>query len=107
MGEVIRKVGFRLWVALIMVTIVVVIFGLYMFNEQRVIVNSEVAAARNLVVMSESVRENMAKKWDLGLFTTTEVRRIHDTETDPALRKQKMLAAIPVVAAWESAKAKA
>ena len=107
MGEVIRKVGFRLWVALIMVTIVVVIFGLYMFNEQRVIVNSEVAAARNLVVMSESVRENMAKKWDLGLFTTAEVRRIHDTETDPALRKQKMLAAIPVVAAWESAKAKA
>ncbi len=107
MGELIRKLGFRTWVGLILVGIVVVIFGLYVLNEQRVIVQSQVAAARNLVVMSESVRENMAKKWDLGLFSTTEIRRINETETDPALRKQKMLAAIPVVAAWESAKAKA
>jgi methyl-accepting chemotaxis protein len=107
MGEVIRKVGFRLWVALVMVAIVIVLFALYVVSERRAIVNAQVAAARNLVVMSESVRENMANKWDLGLFSTTEIRRISDSETDPALRKQKMLATIPVVAAWESAKAKA
>jgi methyl-accepting chemotaxis protein len=106
-GEVIRKVGFRLWVALILVAIVVIIFGLYMVSERRAIIDSQVTAARNLVVMSESVRENMAQKWDLGLFSTTELRRIHDSETDPALRKQKVLAVIPVVAAWESAKSKA
>ena len=107
MGEVARKLGFRMWVGLVMVTIIVVVFVLYVVNERRVIVDSQVAAARNTVVMAESVRENMANKWDLGLFSTTEIRRISDTEQDPAVRKQKMLATIPVVAAWESAKAKA
>ena len=107
MGDVIRKLGFRMWVALIMVVIVIVLFAMYVVNEQRSNVESQVTAARNLVVMSESVRENMANKWDLGLFSTAEMRRINETEADPALRKQKMLATIPVVAAWESAKAKA
>jgi heme exporter protein D len=52
MGEVIRKVGFRLWVALVMVAIVIVLFALYVVSERRAIVNAQVAAARNLVVMS-------------------------------------------------------
>ena len=101
MGEVIRKVGFRLWVALILVAIVVVMFGLYMVSERRAIVDSQVTAARNLVVMSESVRENMAQKWDLGLFSTTELRRIHDTETDPALRMHGGLSPYHVIIGFD------
>ncbi|MFM7783296.1 MAG: DUF3365 domain-containing protein, partial [Gammaproteobacteria bacterium] len=106
MGEWIQKIGFRGWVTISIVAIVVILFAAYAANERKVIVDGEVRAARNLVMMAESVRDNMAQKWDLGLFTTSELRRINETETDPQVRKAKLLAAIPVVAAWESAKAK-
>lgn len=107
MKDFIERLSFRAWMITMIVLIVTVLFVLYIVNETRTIRDAEVRAARNLVLMAESVRENMTTKWELGLFSTASLREIKDTEADPQLRKQKILAAVPVVAAWESAKAKA
>lgn len=107
MKSLISKFKFRTWMVLLLVGIVTVLFTLYAFNEQSVIRDAEVRAARNLIVMSESVRQNMSEKWRLGLFSTETLRAVAAAEPDPEVRRQKLLAAVPVAAAWESAKAKA
>ncbi len=107
MQGLIARISFRAWMITLIVMIVTVLFTLYIFNERSAIRDAEVRAARNLVLMTESVRENMSEKWRLGLFSTEALLEIQATETDPAVRKQKILASVPVVAAWESAKAKA
>lgn len=107
MENLIQRFGFRTWMTILVILIVTVMFALYVVNERRAIQDAEVRAARNLILMAESVRENMSSKWDLGLFSTEALREIEQTETDPSTRRDKILAAVPVVAAWESAKAKA
>lgn len=74
-------------------------------EEKAIEREAEIHAARNLVLMAESVRENMEKKWELGLFSPETIKNM--TYTSEADRKEKLLASIPVVTAWESAKAKA
>jgi methyl-accepting chemotaxis protein len=95
-------------VALLILVLIGVLFGSYAANERRSVIDSEVQAARNLILMAESVRENMEKKWKQGLFSTEGLKAIAE---NPGLSKQekkeKILGAVPVVTAWESAKAKA
>jgi methyl-accepting chemotaxis protein len=107
MTELIKRFSFRMWMVIMIVVIVVTMFTMYVFNEQRAIRDAEVRAARNLIRMAESVRENMTIKWNLGLFSTEALREIQQTEPNAELRKDKILSAVPVVAAWKSAKAKA
>ena len=64
--------------------------------------DESLARARSIILTAESVREQMAAKWHLGLFTQPQVT---------AWAKQgdlkRVLASVPVVTAWESAMAKA
>ncbi len=102
-----NSVGFRIIAAIAAILIVVstALLVLFVRDEFNQTVNFEVHAARNLLLMAESVRENMADKWRMGLFSPEQLRAYEgDTEQE---RMEKVLAAIPVVAAWESARAKA
>lgn len=75
------------------------------WEEKNARIDAEVASARTTVLMAESVRDNMETKWALGLFTPADLREF--AETMPKKQaKERILAAVPVVAAWESAKAK-
>lgn len=74
-------------------------------EEMEIEINAEIKSARNLILMAESVRQNMEKKWELGLFSPQTLRNIE--ASSPEERKAKILASVPVVSAWESAKAKA
>nr|WP_275285022.1 methyl-accepting chemotaxis protein [Thiospirillum jenense] len=78
---------------------------MYATDEFEEKVETEVQTARNVLLMSEAVRENMAEKWRLGLFSPDTVRAL--TGATERERLQKVFATIPVVTAWESAKAKA
>lgn len=69
-------------------------------------IQAEVHAARNLLLMTESVRQNMEEKWRLGLFSTEAMRDMVATATSREVAKERVLAVIPVVSAWEAAKAK-
>ena len=102
-----NSVGFRfaLVSAATVVVLVAVLFAAYIQSDRAAVVDGEVKKARSIVLMAESVRQNMEKKWELGIFTPEIVRDMEYTSSED--RKQKMLAVVPVVAAWESAKAKA
>lgn len=53
--------------------------------------------ARSVVLAAESAREEMARKWDQGLFTQQQLR-----EWANAGETEKILAAVPVVTAWRT-----
>jgi methyl-accepting chemotaxis protein len=57
-----------------------------------------VARARTIALTAESVREEMARKWHLGLFDQKAM-----TEWAKKGELEKILAAVPVVTAWNSA----
>ena len=73
------------------------------YRQTRQTAESEyVARARSIALTAESVREEMGRKWNLGLF---------DKKMLSQWAKQghmdRVLAAVPVVTAWQSAQAKA
>jgi methyl-accepting chemotaxis protein len=102
-----HSIGFRVVASItaLVTGVAVVFFILYARDERRSAIDAEVHAARNLILITESVREEMGKKWDLGLFSPEIVRNLPYTSAEE--RKRKVLATVPVVTAWESAKAKA
>jgi len=102
-----NSIGFRfaLVSAATVIVLVAVLFAAYVKSDRTSVIDGEVKKARSIVLMAESVRQNMEKKWELGIFSPEIVRDMEYTSAED--RKQKMLAVVPVVAAWESAKAKA
>jgi methyl-accepting chemotaxis protein len=60
-----------------------------------------VARARSLVLTTESIREEMARKWHLGLFDQKQLN-----QWGRQGERDKVLAAVPVVTAWKAAIAK-
>jgi methyl-accepting chemotaxis protein len=78
------------------------LLGLYYRQAQESARDECLARARSLVLTVESVRNEMACKWDQGLFSQRQV-----TEWAKKGETKKILAAIPVVTAWKSAMAKA
>ncbi len=103
----VHSIGFRVVasIAALFVAAVAVFFLLYARDERASAVDAEVHAARNLILMAESVREKMGEKWDLGIFSPEIVRNMPYQSTQE--RREKILATVPVVTAWEAAKAKA
>ena len=87
-----NSVGFRfaLVSAATVVVLVAVLFAAYIQSDRAAVVDGEVKKARSIVLMAESVRQNMEKKWELGIFTPEIVRDMEYTSSED--RKQKMLA---------------
>ncbi len=104
--KAINSVGFRILAATASILILVasVALVLYARDEFKQTIDSEVHAARNLLLLTESVRENMDEKWRLGLFSAKTLREFTGSEDE---RWAKIAATVPVIAAWQSAKAKA
>jgi methyl-accepting chemotaxis protein len=91
---------FKLLIAGIGSTIVLVtlLFYLYYRNDRANTVASFVEKARAICLTSESVRQEMEDKWEKGLFSVELVKRLAD-----AGELDKVLAAVPVVSAWNAA----
>jgi methyl-accepting chemotaxis protein len=64
---------------------------------------AESRAARNLIMMAESTRQGMESKWDMGLFSAALMRDM----AEKGVAREVLLASVPVVSAWEAARAKA
>lgn len=64
--------------------------------------DSFVEKARAICLISESAREDMEAKWNMGLFSVELVKSLAD-----AGEREKLLATIPVVSAWKASMAKA
>ncbi|HKJ89478.1 MAG TPA: methyl-accepting chemotaxis protein, partial [Gammaproteobacteria bacterium] len=79
----------------------------YAFKARETVIDGEVAKARGLVLMAESAREQMAKKWEKGIYSTDKVRKWAAAADSKEERKDMILSAVPVVTAWRTAQAKA
>jgi methyl-accepting chemotaxis protein len=103
----VKSLGFR--IGLVFVVLIVIMQAIMLtesvHTEYQAAIDAEVHGAKNLILMAESVRENMERKWELGLFSPEMLRDL--TADSEEQLKERILAAVPVVAAWESAKAKA
>jgi len=61
-----------------------------------------VEKSRAILLNTEAVREEMERKWDLGLFSTEQLRMWGEEG-----KQEQLLAAVPVVSSWQSALSKA
>ena len=79
-----------------------VLFYLNYRQTRQTAENEYVARARSIALTAESVREEMGRKWKLGLFDKKML-----SQWAKEGHMDRVLAAVPVVTAWQSAQAKA
>jgi methyl-accepting chemotaxis protein len=85
---------------LLLVSVILAVFHIRdISTESR---RAMIEKSRAIVLNVESVRQEMERKWDYGLFTTEMLLRFEEEG-----RQDKILASIPVVTAWNSAMMKA
>jgi len=80
--------------------------ALYYQSQKQKIISQKTAQAKSLLLIAESVRHNMTKKWDNGVFTTQQLNAFNKI-TNPEERLVKILSTVPVATAWEIVQAKA
>jgi len=86
-------------------TIVVLVFVLFVFyykNDQAQTIQSYVEKSRSICLISESIRNEMEQKWELGLFSKDQIK-----EWAQNGEMKKIMASIPVVSAWQASMRKA
>lgn len=86
----------------VMAILIGVLFSLYYRTDKNTTVASFVEKARAICLISESSREEMEQKWAMGLFSVEMMKSLA-----AAGEKEKLLATIPVVAAWSATMRKA
>jgi len=105
-SNVFRRWNLRRKIVAISASLLVVVCGVLFwqnYRDTRQNVEQEyLARARSIVLNTESVREEMARKWSLGLFDQKQL-----IEWGRKGELEKVLAAVPVVTAWKAAMAKA
>ena len=79
-----------------------ILLWVYSRDAQKKAVDEAVTMARSIVLTAESMREEMADKWEQGIFSAEQLRTWAD-----AGQIDKVVGAVPVVAAWKAAQAKA
>ncbi|MFH1035327.1 MAG: methyl-accepting chemotaxis protein [Pseudomonadota bacterium] len=84
------------------VGLLLVLFVAYAYNAQKEALQSFADKARTLTLSVESARQEMEGKWTMGLFTVQQLR-----DFGARGEKEKLLATVPVVTAWQTAMRKA
>ncbi|MBI4798915.1 MAG: DUF3365 domain-containing protein [Desulfarculus sp.] len=84
------------------VGLLAVLFVIYAYGTRQESLAAYVDKARTLTQAAESARQEMEAKWDLGLFTTSQMR-----EMGQKGERDKLFATVPVVTAWQTAMRKA
>jgi len=82
--------------------LVLVLFRMYAADSREHTRNAFVDKARAICLTAESTRQEMESKWSLGLFSSDQLK-LYQQST----RRDKILAAVPVVSAWNAAMRKA
>ncbi|MEH0018353.1 MAG: methyl-accepting chemotaxis protein [Desulfobacter sp.] len=79
------------------IILVGVLLFLYQASDRTQTIAAIVEKARSICLISESAREEMEDKWRLGLFSVEDIK-----EYAAAGDRERLLAVIPVVAAWKA-----
>jgi len=104
-----QSVGVKV-VAVALASLALVVTGTlyyYYTSQKQKIIAHEVETARNLILVSESVRMNMAEKWRKGIFTPQMLLDIAANASTEQEKADKIFATIPVATSWQIVQAKA
>ena len=104
----INPVGVRV-VAITMSALTVIAIALlfvYANNEKQKIINSNISSAKQLLLVSESIRSNTISKWNQGVFNTEHLRQLIENKS-PSEAKPLVIATVPVATAWNVVQEKA
>ena len=86
--------------------IAVAILILFASNEKQKVIDSSIKASKQLLLVSESVRNNTIAKWDQGIFSTEHLQQLIENKS-PSEAKALVVATVPVANAWTVIKEKA
>ncbi|WP_431064260.1 methyl-accepting chemotaxis protein [Methylotuvimicrobium sp.] len=103
-----NSVGVKV-VAITLTGLAIIACGLlvtYGISEKQKLIESEIQNAKNLLLVSESVRENTNQKWESGIFSVELVKIMAGDSINPE-RRAKILATVPVMNAMDVVEAKA
>ncbi len=102
-----HSVGMRLVlvVAGLLALSALVLLGLYAKQQRQQVIEAEARRAKNVLVVAEAVREQVAKQWELGVFAPAQLRALAQLPASEA--REKILAAVPVKVSWDLIKLKA
>lgn len=82
--------------------LLIILFKLYIGESRTKTVNAFVDKARAICLTVESTRQEMERKWELGIFDVAQIK-----EMAAAGKTESVLAMVPVVTAWNAAMRKA
>ncbi len=103
-----HSVGTRV-IAITMAALAIMAIGiliLYANNEKQKVIESNIFEAKQLLLVSESIRQNTIKKWDQGVFSAQHLRQIIKDKS-PTDARSIVVATVPVATAWNVVQEKA
>ncbi len=103
-----QSVGVRV-VAITMSTLTVmaiIILIFYANSEKQKMIDSNILEAKQLLLLSESVRHNTINKWDKGVFNVAYLKQLVENKSASEAR-DIILATVPVATSWNVVEEKA
>ncbi len=79
---------------------------LYGITEKQKLIDKEIQSSKNLLLLSESVKEDIIDKWNKGIFSVDLLNDIVASTEEPR-RKELILETVPVANAWDVVQTKA
>jgi methyl-accepting chemotaxis protein len=74
--------------------------------EKQKLIDRKIESSRQLLLLSESIRDNVSKKWESGLYSPEYLRQLVQGK-DEASRRALIIATVPTANAWDVIEAKA
>lgn len=74
--------------------------------QKQNLIDRKIETSRQLLLVSESIRDNVVKKWESGLYTPEKLIELAKTKT-PAEARQLIISTVPTANAWDVIEAKA
>ncbi|WP_020484572.1 methyl-accepting chemotaxis protein [Methylomonas sp. MK1] len=74
--------------------------------EKQKLIDRKIESSRQLLLLSESIRDNVSKKWESGLYSPEYLRQLVHGK-DEASRRSLIIATVPTANAWDVIEAKA
>ncbi len=96
-----HSVGMRL--VLVVIGLILAASGgllwVYAVQQHRTAIEAEARMARNVLIAAEATRDQVARQWQMEIFTP-ELLRQFSALPDEQERRRKILSTVPIVAAW-------
>lgn len=103
-----HSVGVKV-VAITMAVLTIIGIGLlllYANLQKQQLIDNKIQSAKQLMLVSESVRNHVVQKWETGVFSTQQVKELVRDKSNSTARKL-VLATVPVANAWHVIQEKA